>query len=110
MSESHPETTTARRRGRHAPAIVALFLLGFMGLFWFLVIGGTAALFYTFGWREGVLVGGGFLILTAIFAEFRISGFETVFDWIYEIGAFVLGLVGAIVSGILGLFGLSWND
>lgn len=111
MSDNHPDTSREpRRRSRNVPLIVALVLFGFMGIFWFLVIGSTAALFYVFGWREGVLVGGGLIILTAILAQFRVSGFETIFDWIYEIGAMILEVIASIVSGILGIFGLSWRD
>lgn len=109
-NESPENREKPRQRGRHTPAIVAVFMLGVMSVFWFLAIRGTAALFYTFGWREGVLVGGGLLVLSALLAEFRVSGFETIVDWIWEIGAAVLAVLGAILGGILGLFGLSWND
>lgn len=106
MSDNHPQARSPRRRGRHAPLIVALVLFGFMGMFWFLAIGGTAALFYAFGWREGVLVAGGFAILVSVLAEFRVSGFEMIFDWLASIVEAVLSVIGAIVSGILSLFGL----
>lgn len=111
MSENRPETTREPRRlGRHTPLIVALVLLGFMSAFWFLFIGTTAALFYAFGWREGVLVAGGLVILSAILAEFRVSGFEAIFDWVFTIGEMLLEVFATVVSGILGIFGLSWRD
>ena len=96
-----------RRRGRHTPLFAGLVTLGMMGLFWYLAIGGMAALLDGFGWRQGLLLGGGLVVVTAFLAEFRISGADTMFEWIADIGAMILSAIAALVSFILGLFGFS---